>query len=758
MLRHATIPPERAWSTWSGRPAEMVFLPLGVRLTPVAYAGSRNSATLFPPGDGLTLGRHDLAATAVDIALTHAGTTLVWSYAKPDPFRVVGRWRATTLGEWGLRFWVNLCLSAEGGEEAVYDPDAGAAVVKVGTRFVALVGAEPAVQVTGHASVEALAADYEAHGYFHLASRAERAPVLALRYNLEMNREGTFALAVADRRDLAVARARDALGAPPGATSLHHTGRHAGALDALRDVMAWNTLWDGVNARPYTSISRNWNQAKFGGFGVWLDDQLYAALMTGMLDPEVGRENLRAALASVTPQGNFACLVTANDAWVDRTQLPIASFVVWSMFLRSRDRSVLTAMADALGRNHAWWWANRDPGGRGLVSYGTSDVGEGLYKGTSFGARNESSMDNAPIHDEARYDPANRTLDCFDVGLNSLLALDAEMLSLILAELGDDAAARAHAGRAAATRDLVQTELWDPSRRIFANRLWSGAFVRSLGPTSFYPLAAGIPTAEQTDHLLAHLADPETFGGDPGLPGVTRDDPAFPDNSYWRGRVWPPLNYWTWQGLRRAGRRDEARHLAERSYALFGAAWARRLCPENYNGTTGEPLDQPDTDGFYGWGALMPAMAVGDITDVSPWSGWEVTNDGHDVALGPIETPAGSATISASGGVLRIRQGDRLLFETDIRGRLSELCIEADRVSFVLVAPADPESFVRLPAIAGDIVLAQAGSRKLTVTGDAGAIRLTGFEPGDGTGVVHVVSTGPRRSGVDGRRAGAKPV
>lgn len=747
MLRHATIPPERAWSTWSGRPAEMVFLPLGVRLTPVAYAGSRNAATLFPPGDGLRLGRHDLDGGAVDLDLTHAGTTLAWSYAKPDPFRVVGRWRATALGEWGLRFWVNLCLSAEGGEEVAYDPDSAAAVIRVGSRFVALVGAEPAVQVTGHESVEALAADYEAHGYFHLASRAERAPVLAWRYNLEMTRGMAFALAVADRRDLAVARARDALAAESPAPVLAHTGRHAGALDAIRDVMGWNTVWDAVNARPYTSISRHWNQAKFGGFGVWLDDQLYAALMTGMLNPEVGRENLRAALASATPQGNFACLVTARDAWVDRTQLPIASFVVWSMFLRSRDRSLLTLMAEALRRNHAWWWAERDPHGRGLASYGTSDVGEGLYKGTAFGARNESSMDNAPIHDEARYDPATRTLDCLDVGLNSLLALDAEMLALIAAELGDGAAARNHAARAAATRDLVRTDLWDPARRIFANRLWSGAFVRSLGPTSFFPLAAGIPTAEQTEALLAHLADPKTFGGDPGLPGVARDDPAFPDNSYWRGRVWPPLNFWVWQGLRRAGRHAEARGLAERSYALFSAAWARRLCPENYSAVTGEPLDQPDTDGFYGWGALMPAMAVGDVTDVSPWSGWEVTNGGADVALGPMVSPSGAVTASVSRGVLAIRRGDDVLLETDLLGTLADLRIEPGRVRFTLRSPAGAGAFLRLPAAAGDVLLARADGRDLAVAAEGDGARLTGFEAGEGETAVDVVWSDAGRGG-----------
>ena len=734
MLRHATIAPERAWYTWSSRPAEMVFLPLGFRVTPLAYAGSTGRATLFPPGAGVRFGSHDLGGRDVGLELTHEGTTLAWSYAKPDPFCVVGSWRATALGEWGLRFWINLCLSAEDGSAVIYDPASGAATVKVGTRFVALVTGEAAVQVTGHQTVEDVAAEYEAKGYFHLASRAMQAPVLALRFNLEMTRDGQFAMAVADREDLAIRRAQAALEYQhPVAPPPWQSGRFAGALDAIRDVMAWNTVWDEINTRPYTSISRNWNQSKFGGFGIWLNDQHYAALMTAMLDPEVGRENLAATLASATPQGNFACLLTANDGWVDRTQLPIASFLVWLMFLRSGSRPLLRTVADSLKRNHAWWWANRDPGGRGLVSYGTSDVGEGLYKGTSFGARNESSMDNSPIHDDARYDPATRTLDCLDVGLNSLLALDAEILAAITRELGDEAAAADYDSIAERTRLKIRSELWDAERGLFANRLWSGAFVRSVGPTSFYPLVAAVPTPEQTTRMLAHLADPATFGGPFVIPGVTRDDPAFPDNSYWRGRIWPPLNFWTWQGLRRMGRHGEASELAAKSFALFGASWSRGLCPENYNATTGEPLDQPDTEGFYGWGALMPLMAVGEVMDISPWNGWEITNTGEDVTLGPIESPAGSITLTVAQGILALRKGETLLLETNLRGRLSGLQREAGRLSFVLNGPAATDSFVRIPHVEAHAVLvARQGNRDLPTVDGTGGVTITGFDdPGD---------------------------
>jgi putative isomerase len=201
-----------------------------------------------------------------------------------------------------------------------------------------------------------------------------------------------------------------------------HTGEYAGALAAIRDVLAWNGVYDEINRRPYTCISRNWNQAKFGGFGVWLNDQFFHALATGLFEATLARENLAVALANVTPQGNLACLVTAKDAWVDRSQIPIGAFVVRLLFERHGNRSIVAEAYETLARNHAWWWATRDPMGRGLLSYGSSDVGEALYVGTSFGARNESCMDNSPMHDEAQFDPVTRTLTTIDVGLNSLLA------------------------------------------------------------------------------------------------------------------------------------------------------------------------------------------------------------------------------------------------------------------------------------------------------------------------------------------------
>ncbi|MGO7909902.1 glycoside hydrolase family 37, partial [Rhizobium leguminosarum] len=93
-----------------------------------------------------------------------------------------------------------------------------------------------------------------------------------------------------------------------------------------------------------------------------------------------------------------------------RTPLPFGALVVWQLYQRTGDRSIIHARSEALVRNRRWWQDNRDPDGTGLLSCGTADVGEGLYKGTAFAARNETGMDNSATHDEAIYDPVTRTL------------------------------------------------------------------------------------------------------------------------------------------------------------------------------------------------------------------------------------------------------------------------------------------------------------------------------------------------------------
>ena len=64
-------------------------------------------------------------------------------------------------------------------------------------------------------------------------------------------------------------------------------------------------------------------------------------------------------------------------------------------------------------------------------------------------------------------------------------------------------------------------------------------------------------------------------------------------------------------GLKKAGQDKAAKALQEKGWTLFQQNWReQRLCPENYHPETGEGLDQPDTDPFYSWSALLAYMSI----------------------------------------------------------------------------------------------------------------------------------------------------
>ena len=249
-------------------------------------------------------------------------------------------------------------------------------------------------------------------------------------------------------------------------------------------------------------------------------------------------------------------------------------------------------------------------GDTGLLCFGTSlDAGDGLYKGTKLAAKDESTMDNSPLHDPVLFDEVSGLLLAADVGVNSMAALDGELMERIFNELGELDIGQQLKERTFSHKQRIAEWLWDERRGIFANRMINGEFVSTLAPTSFFPMAAGIGSMDQAHRMIqGYLNNPSKFGGEFGLPSVTWDDPAYTDNVYWRGRTWAPLNFWVWQGLKRQGYVKEATQLAEQGWELFEKNWKQRLCGENFNAETGEVLDQPDTDGFYSWGALLAAM------------------------------------------------------------------------------------------------------------------------------------------------------
>jgi putative isomerase len=724
MRGHSTTPLNKAWSSWSIRPAEMTYLPLGVHVTPVLYSSRlRRTSIVEPRIDAVKFGRHTIDNRLIELETTLADTTIHFKSAASDPFVIRSDWSASKVSEWGTRFWLTLAVWADGGEAVKYDPANQAVTVTIDRRTVAIVTQHAPIQVTAHESLDALRADFGANGYFYTATRGNQAAVIGIRFNMEMMRDGAYAAAVADTEALAIANARQALAKPQDDLAPLHEGHSAGSLDAIRDIVGWNTLWDKVNHRPYTAVTRIWN---LGEFAVWYNDQTYAALLAGLFDIQLARENMAVAHAGATPQGNIACIVTSNDAWVDRSQPPLGSLTAWLLYLRSGERSVLDQSYEALARNQRWWRRNRDLDGSGLISCGTSDVGDGLYKGSVFGARNETGMDNSATHDEAEYDPETRSLSTYDLGLNCVLALDAEMLSLIARALGRSDDAEEFSERAERSRTLIRETLWDQERGLFANRQRGGGFVRSVSPTSFYPLLCGAATAEQAERLLRHLHDTRTFWGDFVLPNATRDDPAFAENVYWRGRIWPNVNYLVWLGLRRYGFFEQSAELAGKCHDLFMQSWKNdRIAAENYNATTGQAMDQGDTDPFYIWAGLLPLMAVEEIFGVDPWHGLNFMTAGLDTRIGPLNTPNGPLSVARQNGTFTLQGRENPILSTNMVGRGFDLSIDPHSLSCTLEGNGAQPAWMTLHGVSADAVIAaKLDSAALDVTDAEGNARI----------------------------------
>jgi putative isomerase len=153
--------------------------------------------------------------------------------------------------------------------------------------------------------------------------------------------------------------------------------------------------------------------------------------------------------------------------------------------------------------------------------------------------------------------------------------------------------------------------LWDEKTGIFLNkRLDTEEKSYRLSPTNFYPMLARACTKEQAERMVKdHYYNPNEFYGEYMMPTIARNDPAFKDNDYWRGRIWGPMNFLIYMGMRNYDLTATRMDLINKSKALLMKNWKEDGgVYENYNSVNGKGNDVMNADGFYHWGALLTFM------------------------------------------------------------------------------------------------------------------------------------------------------
>ena len=139
-------------------------------------------------------------------------------------------------------------------------------------------------------------------------------------------------------------------------------------------------------------------------------------------------------------------------------------------------------------------------------------------------------------------------------------------------------------------------EHWDPDLKLCLDYdLRAGKAARVRTVAGFAPLIAGGLNPERLGELLDTLDSP-TFAGNPRLafalpPSTSPEEPGFHPRSYWRGPVWPVINWLLWWSLLRAGEQERAQKM--RRDALAQVADEGGFA-EYFEPFTGEPLGSPD--------------------------------------------------------------------------------------------------------------------------------------------------------------------
>jgi glycogen debranching enzyme len=356
-------------------------------------------------------------------------------------------------------------------------------------------------------------------------------------------------------------------------------------------------------------------------------DSCFHAIAWARIDPIMAQDELLSLVSRQVTDGPDAGMIPHCNYWRggaswlwgqdDRssiTELPLIATAAWLVHQFHDSRAFLESIYTPMRAYHDWFDRRRDFDGDGLVSliHPWEAGGDALprwdklMKLDSFSheAGRDARLDLA--QQITKYDADGRVLA--DAGWFSVESMDYNAVRVA------DMEAMGKIAEALGKSDDV--EMWqrhiDTVRRAFQAKMIIDERPYDLAGVDEHPilqdsagqfttLFGGMLTQAQADGLVSGLRDPRFWTPFPITTSPT-DAPTFDPEIYWRGNVWPCINWLIFQGLRRYGYDDLANGLAERGMALLEQSgfW------EFYHPMTGEGLGGQQ----FSWATLLVTMAA----------------------------------------------------------------------------------------------------------------------------------------------------
>ena len=390
--------------------------------------------------------------------------------------------------------------------------------------------------------------------------------------------------------------------------------------EALRNALAWDTIYEPSKDRCISTGSRIWNDS-WGGYSMYCWDTYFAALLASIDNRELAYSNFIEMTSERTKEGfvpNYAAATGSKS--LDRSQPPVASQIALELYNRYQEIWFLEYVFEDLFHWNQWFYHNRQIED-GMFAWGSNPFekvtdNEWEYKGVDdrFGAALESGLDNSPMYDDIPFNKESHYLCLGDVGLTSLVLRDTEAL-LQIAQILKQEKKEEILHRSIQVIHQNFDKFWCEEEGMYLNwRTDIKQFSLRKAPTLFYALFnSNIPKDHIMRIIQEHFYNEKEFYGEWMLPSIARCDVAYKEQNYWRGRIWAPLNYLVYEALKKHDYCQDAAHeLAEKSKKLILKEWLNYgHVHENYNADTGEGCDiTTGSDRFYHWGALLSYIVL----------------------------------------------------------------------------------------------------------------------------------------------------
>jgi alpha,alpha-trehalase len=395
-------------------------------------------------------------------------------------------------------------------------------------------------------------------------------------------------------------------------------------LQKAADLLASNRIT--IDGHSYTGPSldtADFGRKDYANQFLW--DSCFHAVIWRWIDPRQAQEELLSLVSRQVQEGPDAgmiphCNYWRNDgAWLwsqpERSSLthpPLVAVAANLVFEHNGDLEFLAQIYEKVERYHDWFDRRRDPDHDGLVCIihpweagGDApprwDALLGLEEYTPEAGR-AARIKLVEELVRYEYDPAALAgHGCFYVEsleINAIRAADLEAMADIAQALGKPLESARWLSRAEAVRAGFRSKMVVDGLPYDLAGLEERPILQA-NAGQFVSLFGGLPTPDQAERLVCQLQEPNFWTLFP-ITNTPTDSRGYAPEQYWRGNVWPCLNWLIYRGLRRYGYDELARLVASRSFALLEQSgfW------EYYHPETGQGLGGRS----FSWAAVMLDM------------------------------------------------------------------------------------------------------------------------------------------------------